>query len=495
MTAPPEQAEVAEFLGGLAGSAPIETHISLVFVGTDTVWKLKKAVRLAFLDFTSLEARRRFALRELELNRPAAPGLYRDVVPVVRRADGTLGFGDAGEAPAIEWVLRMARVPEGDFLDAVAAADRLTPDLLDALGDAVAAFHRSLPPVAGTDAAAAMRRIAEGNVRSARDAGLPEGAVLAWQTEVSAALDSLSPWLAQRERNGFVRRAHGDLHLGNLCLWQGRPVPFDALEFDEAMATIDLGYDLAFLLMDLDRRVSRTAANRVLNRYVARTADAALTRGLPVFMSMRAIIRAHVEAKRGNAGIAARYLSAASAYLRARRALVLAIGGLPGSGKSTLARALAPDIGNAPGALVLRSDEIRKRQHGAAPEERLPQSAYSEAASEAVFAELAVLAREAASGGHAVIADATFIELRRRKTIEAAAKAAGVPFVGLWLEAPLSVLEERISARSRDASDATIAVLRAASRSNPHAGDWTAIDATAAATAERQARRAIQAMM
>jgi uncharacterized protein len=272
-------------------------------------------------------------------------------------------------------------------------------------------------------------------------------------------------------------------------------VPFDALEFDEALATIDLGYDLAFLLMDLDRRVSRAAANRVLSRYVARTGDASLTGGLPVYLSLRAMIRAHVEAKRGAADIALGYLAAASAYLQAKRPLVLAIGGLPGSGKSTLARALAPDIGNAPGALVLRSDEIRKRQHGVAPEERLPQAAYSDAASEAVFAALAALVRVTASGGHAVVADATFIEPRHRTLIEAAARAAGVPFLGIWLEAPLAELEARIAARRHDASDATIAVLRAASRSNPHAGAWIAIDATDASAAQAEARDALRPMM
>jgi uncharacterized protein len=518
MTAPPEQAEVAEFLRGLAGSVPLETHISLVFVGADTVWKLKKAVRLAFLDFTSLEARRRFALRELELNRPAAPGLYRDVVAVVRGADGTLGFGEPGERPVVDWVLRMARVPAGDFLDAIVTKGELTPELLDALGDAVADYHRNLPhpprpsPASrerefssnstpspakrgrvGEGVVPAMRHVAAGNARSARDAGLPEPAVQAWQTRILGALDGIAPWLAQRERDGFVRRAHGDLHLGNLCLWQGHPVPFDALEFDEAMATIDLGYDLAFLLMDLDQRVTRAAASRVLNRYVARTGDAVLTRGLPAFLSLRAMVRAHVEAKRGNAEIAAHYLSAASTYLQAKPPVVLAIGGLPGTGKSTLARALAPELGNAPGALVLRSDEIRKRQHGAAPEEQLSQAAYNDAASEAVFAALAVSLRETASGGHAVIADATFIDPRHRTLIETAAKAAGVPFLGVWLEAPLAKLEARIAGRRRDASDATIAVLRAASRGNPGAGDWLAIDATAT-TVQQRARDAVRTM-
>ena len=199
-------------------------------------------------------------------------------------------------------------------------------------------------------------------------------------------------------------------------------MPFDALEFDEAMATIDLGYDLAFLLMDLDQRVTRAAANRVLNRYVARTGDAALTGGLPVFLSLRAMVRAHVEARRGDADVAARYLAAAAAYLQPTPPIVVAIGGLPGTGKSTLARALAPDLGNAPGALVLRSDEIRKRLHGVAPEQRLPQSAYSDAASEAVFAALAALVRETAAGGHAVIADATFIDPRHRTMVETAAR-------------------------------------------------------------------------
>jgi predicted kinase len=259
-------------------------------------------------------------------------------------------------------------------------------------------------------------------------------------------------------------------------LWQGRPVPFDALEFDESLATIDLAYDLAFLLMDLDRRVDRATANRVMNRYVARTGDVALVRTLPAFLSIRAMVRAHVEARSGHASAWQPYLQAAHDYLRPAPAMVVAVGGLPGSGKSTLARALAPGLGRAPGALILRSDEIRKRQHGAEPEQRLPQAAYSDAASKAVFTTLADGVRVAAAGGQCVVADATFIDPVHRRAVEDAARAAGVTFTGLWLDAPLPVLEHRIIARSGDASDATVAVLLAIARNNPGAGSWHALD-------------------
>jgi uncharacterized protein len=472
---PPDQQQIAAFLAHLSGTAPIETHISLVFVGSDIVWKLKKAVKLPFLDFSSVENRRHFTERELVLNQRAAPGLYRDMRAVIRNPDASLALAEAAtDAPPLDWVLRMARVPAEDFFDAIAARASLTPGLLDRLADAVAAYHQSLPPVSGV--MPPMRDIALGNLPSALSAGLPADQVAAWRDAILDALDAVQPVLAQRAQAGLVRRAHGDLHLGNLCLWQGQPVPFDALEFDETLATIDLAYDLAFLLMDLDRRVSRAAANRVMNRYVARTGDVGLVATLPPFLSIRAMVRAHVEARSGHANAWPPYLQAASEYLRsAGPVTVIAAGGLPGSGKSTLARALAPELGRAPGALILRSDEIRKRQHGAAPEQRLPQSAYSDAASEAVLAALADGVRIAASGGQCVVADATFIDPAHRRTIEAAAAAATVRFVGFWLDAPLADLERRVVARSGDASDATVAVLRSAAQHSPGAAGWHAL--------------------
>ena len=514
MTTPADQTETAAYLRGLAGADPIETHISLVFLGPDTVWKLKKSVHLSFLDFTTVEARRHFCERELALNAQAAPGLYRDIVPIRRQPDGTLVLGAPApspnavggppepvlgrasptrgltttekDGPIVDWVLRMARVPAAGFLTAIVAENRLDPSLLDAIADAVAAYHQALPPL--PHARPDMRWIAAGNVRSALDAGLPPDTVHAWGKAMAKALDALSPWLEQRAANGFVRRAHGDLHLGNLCLWNGKPALFDALEFDEDLATIDLGYDLAFLLMDLEHRVGRPAANRVLNRYVARTGDAALVKALPAFLSMRAMVRAHVAARSGQAEAAQSYLASATAYLRPARPVVVAVGGLPGSGKSTLARALAPDLGPSPGALVVRSDEIRKRLFGSAPEQRLPQAAYTPQISRQVFEILAAHVQEAAAAGHAAVADARFMSAKHRALVTEAAGKTGVPFIGLWLQAPMKELERRVAARTGDASDATVAVLRAAAPHDPGPVDWTPIDASDANAALARAR-------
>jgi aminoglycoside phosphotransferase family enzyme/predicted kinase len=483
---PAEQLAVASFLRGLAGADPVETHISLVYLGPHTAWKLKKAVRLSFLDFTAPARRRHFAERELALNGPHAPGLYRDVVAVIRRADGTIGFGDAADGEVLDWVLRMARVPAADFIDRIALRGGLTPALLDGLADAVADYHAALPPL--PDARSDMAGVAASNARAAREAGLLPDQVAAWLRAITAMLSARAGWMHDRRASGFVRRAHGDLHLGNLCRWQGRVVPFDALEFDEALATIDLGYDLAFLLMDLDVRASRTAANRVLGRYVGRTGDGGLLGGMPAFLSSRAMIRAHVERRVGHIAEADAYLARALAYLRQPPAVIVAIGGLPGTGKTTLARALAPSLGTAPGALVLRSDEIRKRLCGVTPEQRLPPSGYMPEVSARVFRELATMAQTVAGAGHAVIADATFLSLEHRALIRQAAAGAGVPFVGFWLQAPLAALERRVTERTGDASDATVAVLRAAAPNDPGPGDWAAIDATDAATAEGLAK-------
>ncbi len=468
MSLPAAQAEAGALLARLTGAAAVETHISAVYVGREDAWKLKKAVALGFLDFTRLAERERLLRRELALNAPFAPGLYREVVPVTRGPDGVLRLGGAGET--VEWVLRMAPLPPGDFLEAQVPTG-FEATRLDALADAVFTMHAALP----AQAAPAFRRVIEGNGRAALEVGLPERRVAAWVEAALGRLARLAPFLAARAGEGRVRRCHGDLHLGNLCLWQGRVTPFDALEFDEALATVDTGYDLAFLLMDCEHRLGRAAANRVLNRYVARSGDAGLVGGLPLWLSLRALIRAHVEGKRGGDGLA--YLDRAEALLRPAPPRLVAVGGLQGTGKTRLARALSPLVGPAPGALVLRSDETRKRLAGVPPEQRLPASAYTREASAAVFGELAATAEAALRSGHAVIADAAFLRPEERAAIEAAARAAGVRFDGVWLTAPRAVLEARIAARTGDASDADAAVLQAAAARDAGAVTWRVLDA------------------
>nr|WP_281414722.1 AAA family ATPase [Plastoroseomonas arctica] len=425
---------------------------------------MKKAVALGFLDFSTLGSREAFCRRELALNAPTAPALYRDVVAVTRAPGGGLRLG--GEGEALEWVLRMAPLAPGTFLDVM---EEIPPEMLDAIADAVAALHAAAPRRAG-DAPAAMQRVIEGN----RAAGLAVGLALdEWRPE--AMLAAVAPLLRARVAQGFFRRCHGDLHLANLCLLDGRPTPFDALEFDEELATIDTGYDLAFLLMDLEHRHGRAAANRVLNRYVAVTGDGGFLAALPIFLSLRALIRAHVEARRGHPSEA--YRKAALDYLEPRPQHLVAIGGLQGTGKSHLARALAPAIGAAPGALLLRSDEIRKRQHGVAPETRLPPESYRPEASAKVHADLFAAAGAALAAGHGVVADAVWYDPAMRAEIEATARRAGAVFTGLWLEAPLPVLQARIAARRGDASDADAAVLARTAAADPGAIAWHRVDA------------------
>ncbi len=464
------QAAAHALLRRLAGREPVLTPISAVYIGDDTVWKLRRAVKLNFLDFTTLAERERTSRREFELNAPNAAGMYQDVVPVTQ----TVGGAELnGTGVVIDWVVRMARVPAADFLDEIAKSDRLSPAMLDQLADAVAAMHAALP-AAERDWLAGIRSTLDGNYTSCLAAGMPEKQVATWRDKILAELEARSEWVTARAAAGFVRRTHGDLHLGNICLWQGHPAPFDAMEFSESMATIDLSYDLAFLLMDLDIRAGRAAANRVLNRYVARTGDVGLVPGLAMFLSMRAIVRAHVSCHGG--GQWQHYLAYAQEVLEPAACVVVGIGGLPGSGKSTLARGLAPQLGRAPGALILRSDETRKRRFGVSPEQHLPREAYAEAVNRAVMAEIFKGVAESAAAGHAVIADLTFMADADRA---AAAEAAGqVPFVGLWLQAPMAVLEARIASRTSDASDADLAVLRRIAPSDPGPGRWVCVDAT-----------------
>lgn len=505
------QAQVLEFLegGGLGGRPErIDTHAAVVFLLGDRAFKLKRAVRFSFLDFGTLEQRRAALEAELRLNRRTAPGLYRRLVPVTREAGGGLAL--AGSGPPVEWLLEMERFPSTAQLDRVAARGALDADLAERLGAALARFHGRLPPRRRGGGAAALEAVIRGNAGDLRALvptifeATPVEALLA---ATARALEPAREALDRRAAAGQVRRGHGDLHLANIVLFEGEPVPFDCLEFDEELATTDLLYDAAFPVMDLLAHGLPTAARACLQAWLDARLDEEGLALLPLLLAVRATVRAKVEgftaqAVAGSAEAAehraraARYLETAVRMLQPRPARLVAIGGRSGTGKSSLALALATELGRPPGALVLRSDVLRKRLCGRQPTERLPTEAYVPAITQRVFGALAGRAERALGAGWAVVADAVWGEPDQRARIAAAAVAAGVPFTGLWLEAPEDVLEARVAARAGDASDADPAVVRrqAGTVRAPTAEEgWTTIPAAGPPGATLAAARAVLA--
>lgn len=475
-----EQRQVLDFLASPKAYNPspgkvetIETHASIVFLAGERAYKVKRAVKYPFLDFSTLEKRRRACLNELVVNRRTASQLYLEVVPVARDEEGRLSIGGHGDV--LEWVLLMRRFQQAALYDQLAEEGRLTVEAMPDLARAIAAFHRSADrQLASEPAVSRLLRVLDDNDTTfARVKGLPPELISGLNAANREALSALVPLLSARALGGYVRHCHGDLHLRNIVEIDGAPVLFDAIEFDDAIATVDILYDLAFLLMDLGVRGLGTHANAILNAYLDEAGDTGNLLGLaalPLFLSMRAMIRAKVELLRESLAEeplkteareqAFSYLQFAKDRVLPRKARLVAIGGLSGSGKSSVARALAPHLGGFPGAVILQSDRERKRLFGASAYDRLPEHAYREKVSDTVYRILRKRAAIALAGGRSVVVDAVHAKPEEREAIASVAERFGAAFTGLWLEAPASMMIERIAARRADVSDATPGVLQ-----------------------------------
>lgn len=469
------QAKVLDFLGQSGAYAQpaatverIETHVSVVFLAGAFAYKLKRAVKYPFLDFSTLEKRRKACLNELRVNARTAPQLYLDVVPVTLGEDGTFHLG--GEGQAVEWVLRMRRFDQAKLYACMAAEGRLGLAAMPRLAEVIARFHESADRMLSPDhAVLPLEDVLRDSAESfAANAGvIPPQAALELMRLSRKNLAAQSPLLAARARGGYVRHCHGDLHLRNIVEIDGSPVLFDAIEFDDRLATIDVLYDLAFLLMDLGKRGLRPHANAVLNAYLDEEGSTGNLVGLatlPLFLAMRATIRTKVELLRarmthGQADTAREearvYFDLAQKFLTPAVPRLIAIGGLSGTGKSAVARAIAPSIGAFPGAVHVRSDVERKRLFGVAPSARLPARAYAQEVSDWVYAVCRKRALMALEGGQAVIVDAVHAKKGERESLAALAAQMRVPFTGLWLEAPAHIMRSRIATRAGDVSDAT----------------------------------------
>ena len=419
-----------------------------------------------------------------------APGVYLAALPITQTGKA---FAIGGKGEIVEWVVHMRRFDEDATLDRLAARDGVSEDVIDKLALAIRRSHARAPVRDAARSAHALEtyhraerrrlRRASGSFRSRRRPGsLP--------SIRGSHSRSCGRSCSTAAKAGFIRRCHGDLHLRNIVLIDGEPTLFDAVEFSDEIASGDVLYDLAFLLMDLEERGLRASANRLFNRYLAPEPPEAMDglAALPLFLSLRAAIRAKVEAagadrlegeKRSEArALARRYFDCAAEFLRYASPRLIAVGGLSGVGKSALAGALAPRLGRAPGALWLRSDLERKAMFAVEETAHLPASAYAREVTRGVYQRLFDKARVALRAGQTVVLDATFAAAAERAAAAGAAAEAGVAFAGLFLDAPLATRLERVASRRADASDADAEVASRQKAEPLRERGWTALGAS-----------------
>ncbi|WP_375741459.1 AAA family ATPase [Pseudomonas boanensis] len=460
----------------VAGFQVIETHISWVLLTGEFAYKIKKPVDFGFLDFTRLDARKHFCDEELRLNQRLTQNLYLEVLPVTGSEESPL---IGGEAPAIEYVLKMRQFPQDNLLSALQARGELTPAHIDALAAQIASFHMAAPQVAaehplGTPEAvmAPVRQNFE-QIRPflTEKADLQQLEALEAWAETS--FERLKPLLTQRKQDGFIRECHGDIHLGNATLINGQVVLFDCIEFNEPFRFTDVYADIAFIAMDLEDRGLKSLSRRLVSEYLEHTGDYQGLELLNFYKAYRALVRAKIalfslahqadavqkaatlRQYRNYAGLAESYSAIPSPFLAITH-------GVSGSGKSHVALRLVEALG----AIRLRSDVERKRLFGDQPNEQagLKSGIYNDDASAATYARLNQLAKIALHAGFPVVIDATFLKHAQREAARDVAEETGTPFLILDCHAPDAVIASWIAQRQAlggDPSDATMDVVHA----------------------------------
>jgi hypothetical protein len=455
-SSPPGEA-LARALARTLGAELIETHISWVLLAGEHAYKLKKPVRLPFVDYGTLEARRHFCEEEVRLNRRLAPSLYLGVA----RITGSLAAPELdGAGPVLEYAVRMRRFPPGALFSEQLEAGSLRGADIDKLAGLLAHFHDGAPAAAPADGFASApyrRRVALAALDGAAAEPPARARLRNW---LEAAATELAPLWNARASQGRVRECHGDLHLDNLVRIDGEVAAFDCIEFDPALRFIDVLDDLAFTVMDFSAHGRHDFAFRLLNGWLDHTGDHVALPSLRFSVVYRALVRAQVARLRGagHEAAARRYLDSALAWMRPGQPRLYITHGLPGSGKTYRSQRLL----ESEGAIRLRSDVERKRLFGLA---MLDDSRahgldlYGQDATSRTYAHLFDTAREVLRAGYPAIIDAAFLRRDERAQAQTLARELAVPFFILHCEAPTEVLRQRLLARRGDASEADVTVL------------------------------------
>ena len=457
----------------------VETHISYVLLGGAFAYKIKKAIDLDFLDFTTLDSRRFYCGEELRLNQRLAPSLYLAVVPISGTMDAPVLDG---KGPPIEYAVKMRQFDQEGLLSRVLARGELTPERVDEIAAAVAAFHartaRAAPDAPYGRPTSVMRPVRENfiQMRTAVTNAADRACLDRLLTWTEAEATRLAATFDRRNREGFVRECHGDLHLGNIALVDGRATLFDCIEFSPAMRWIDVMSDVGFLVMDLRDHCRPGLAARLLNAYLEITGDYAGLDLLRFYVIYRALVRAKIaclrlaqpmddDARTRLVDEYRTYLAFASAETSPAHRGIVITHGVAGSGKSTRAQ----EIVESAGAVRIRSDVERKRLAGLGAGARtgalldgIESGLYTPESSRETYDRLAALARDIVSAGYTVVVDAAFLRRWQRDLLRTTATELHVPFAIADCSAPEPVLRARIAGRieaGRDASEATIEVL------------------------------------
>jgi len=457
----------------------VETHISWVLLTGDYVYKLKKPVNLSFLDFSTLKRRRACCTEEVRLNGRFAPELYLGTVPVTGSVDQPQ-VGGNGEP--IEWAVKLRQFDEASQLDRLLEAGKLTAADCERLAADLAAVEDRLAVADAAEPWGSPELFLQ-------TVGLNLDQLTAARPAAAARADRLRHWLASevalrrdalraRRAAGKVRECHGDLHLANIVMHEGRPLAFDGIEFNESLRWIDVACDIAFLVMDLQARGRADLAARVTSAWIEAANDHAAAAVLPLYTVYRAVVRAAVAAIRqqqaehaGDDPVARamavesdRYLVLAEQSAAQRPPRLFVTSGISGSGKTTV----AGQVIDAEGAIRIRSDVERKRLAGLAPTERpadevAVRDLYSDTMTNRVYRRLAELAALLLEAGRTVVVDATCLRRPHRRVFTELAAAKQVPLIWLACELPLEKAQRRIVRRQTaedDASDASVVVVR-----------------------------------